>query len=75
MPYCDEVSREVELDYLKTERKMLESAFREKDKAAPAKRELLKLKQSDHEFPPYYAEFQRYVANVKWNKDGQMDAL
>jgi hypothetical protein len=75
MPYCDEVSGEVKLDSLKTLVDMLELAFGDRDKAAMAKRELLKLKQRDHEFSQYYAEFQRYVADVKWNTEAQTDAL
>jgi hypothetical protein len=54
---------------------MLELAFRVQDKAVTAKRELLKLKQRDRKFSLYYAEFQRYVADVKWNTEAQMDAL
>jgi hypothetical protein len=75
MPYCDEVSGEVKLDSLKVLVDMLELAFGDQDKAATAKRELLKLKQRDREFSQYYAEFQRYVADVKWNAEAQMDAL
>jgi hypothetical protein len=37
--------------------------------------ELLKLKQSDCKFSQYYAEFQKYVANGKWNTEVQMDTL
>jgi hypothetical protein len=58
MPYCDEVSGEVKLDSLKTMVDMLELAFGDQDKAATAKRELLRLKQRDREFSQYYAEFQ-----------------
>jgi hypothetical protein len=54
---------------------MLELAFGVQDKAATVKRELLKLKQSDCEFSKYYADFQRYVADVKWTAEAQMDAL
>jgi hypothetical protein len=75
MPYCDEVSGEVKLDSLKTLVDMLELAFGDQDKEATAKRELLRLKQRDREFSQYYAEFQRYVADMKWNAEAQMDAL
>jgi hypothetical protein len=75
MRYCDEVSGEVMLDSLKVLVDMLELAFGDQDKAATAKRELLKLKQRDREFSQYYAKFQRYVADVKWNAEAQMDAL
>jgi hypothetical protein len=75
MPYCDEVSGEVKLDSLRVLVDRLELAFGDQDKAATAKRELLKLKQRDCEFSQYYAEFQRYVADVKWNAEAQMDAL
>jgi hypothetical protein len=75
MPYCDEVSREVKLDSLKVLIDMLELAFGDQNKVVTAKRELLKLKQRDREFSQYYAEFQRYVADVKWNTEAQMDAL
>jgi hypothetical protein len=75
MPYCDEVSGEIKLDSLKTLVDMLELAFGDQNKAATAKRELLRLEQRDRELSHYYAEFQRYVADVKWNTEAQIDAL
>jgi HKD family nuclease len=54
---------------------MLQLVFGDQEEAATAKRELLKLQQKDHMFSQYYAEFQRYVADVKWNTEAQMDAL
>jgi hypothetical protein len=75
MPYCDEEFGEVKLDSLKTLVDMLELAFRDQDTAETVKRELLKLKQWDREFSQYYAEFQRYVADIEQNTDVQMDAL
>src|ERR1700730_5372602 len=75
MPYCDEITGEVRLDSLKDLVDMLDLAFGDQDKAATAKRELLKLKQRDREFSQYFAEFQRYVADVKWNTEAQLDAL
>jgi hypothetical protein len=54
---------------------MLELVFGDQDKAATAKQELLKLKERDCEFSQYYAKFQKYVADVKWNAEAQMDAL
>jgi ribosomal protein S15P/S13E len=75
MPYCDDVSGEVNLDSLITVVDMLELAFGDHDKAATAKRELQRLKQRDRKFSWYLAEFQRYVADVKWNVEAQMDAL
>jgi hypothetical protein len=50
MPYCNKVLGEVKLDSLKTLVDMLELAFRDQDKAAMGKQELLKLKQRDCEF-------------------------
>jgi hypothetical protein len=47
MPYCDKVSREVKLDLFKTLVDTLELVFGDQDKAATAKRELLRLRQSD----------------------------
>jgi hypothetical protein len=75
MPYCNRVSGEVKLNSLKTLVDMLEMACGDQDKAATVKGELLKLKQRDHEFSQYYAEFQRFVADVKWNAEVQMDEL
>src|SRR6202158_1200193 len=75
MPYCDEATGEVKLDSLKELLEMLELAFGDQDKVATAKRELLKLKQRDREFSQYFAECQRYVADVKCNTEAQMDAL
>jgi hypothetical protein len=75
MPLCDEISGEVKLNSLKDLVDLLDLAFGDQDKAATAKRELLKLRQRDREFSQYYAEFQRYVADVKWNTEAQLDAL
>src|SRR6202022_584910 len=75
MPYCDEISGEVKLNTLKDLIDMLDLAFGDQDKAATAKRELLKLKQRDREFSQYFTEFQRYVADIKWNTEAQLDAL
>jgi hypothetical protein len=75
MLYCDKVSGEVKLNSLKTFVDILELAFGDQDKAATAKRELLRLKQRDCKFSQWYAEFQRYVADVNWNVEAQMDAL
>ena len=75
MPHCDEISGEVKLKSLKSLVDLLDLAFGDQDKAATAKRELLRLKQRDREFSQYYAEFQRYVADVKWNVEAQLDAL
>jgi hypothetical protein len=75
MTYCDEVSGEVKLDSVKVLVDMLELAFGDQDKEATAKQELLRLKQRDRKFSQHYAEFQRYVADVKWNSEAQMDAL
>jgi hypothetical protein len=75
MPYCDEVSGEVKLDPLKTLVDMLELPFGDQDKAATAKRDLLRLKQRDRKFSQYYAKFQRYVAAIKCNAEPQMDTL
>jgi hypothetical protein len=65
MLYCDEVSGEVKLDSLKTLVDILELALGYQDKAVTAKRQLLRLKHRDCEISQHYAEFQRYVADVK----------
>ena len=75
MPHCDEISGEVKLNTLKDLVDLLDVAFGDQDRAATAKRELEKLKQRDREFSQYYAEFQRYVVDTKWNEDAQLDAL
>jgi hypothetical protein len=58
MPYCVEVYGEVKLESLKSLVDMLELAFGDQDKAAMAKRDLLRLEQRDSEFSKYNAEFQ-----------------
>jgi hypothetical protein len=45
MPYCDKVSGEAKVDSLKDLIDILYIAFGDQDKAAEAKRELLRLKQ------------------------------
>jgi hypothetical protein len=75
IPYWHEISGEVKLDSFKTLVYMLELAFQDQNKAATTKRELLRLKQRDCEFSQCYVKFQRYVAQVKWNAEAQMDTL
>jgi hypothetical protein len=54
---------------------LLQLAFGVQNIQATAKRELLKLKMKDREFSLYYAEFQRWVPDVDWNKAAQPAVL
>ena len=55
--------------------KILDMAFGDPDREATAERKLENLKQANGEFSTYYAEFQRYAADVKWNDVAKRTAL
>ena len=69
------MKREVKLDSLKTLMIILDLAFGDQNKSATVKRELLKFKQWNCALFLYYAKFQWYIANVKWNPKAQMDDI
>jgi len=54
---------------------VLDMAFGDPDSEATAERKLDNLKQKDRKFSLYYAEFQRYAADVKWNGAAKRTAL
>ena len=47
--------------------KVLELSFGDPDRESTAERKLEVLRQANCEFSLYYAEFQRYTADVQWN--------
>ena len=55
--------------------KVLEIAFGDPDRESTAERKLEVLKQANHEFSLYYAEFQHYTAVVQWNESAKRTAL
>ena len=55
--------------------KVLEIAFGDPDHESTAERKLEVLRQANHEFSLYYAEFQRYAADVQWNESAKRTAL
>jgi hypothetical protein len=54
---------------------VLDIAFGDPDQTATAERKLETLKQANKEFAVYYAEFQRYAADVDWNEAAKRSAL
>ena len=55
--------------------KVLEIAFGDPDGESTAERKLEVLRQTNREFSLYYAEFQRYAADVQWNESAKWTAL
>jgi hypothetical protein len=53
----------------------LENAFGDPDRVATADRKLESLRQKNQDFAAYYAEFQRYIADVDWNESAQRREL
>jgi hypothetical protein len=46
---------------------LLEAAFGDPDQVATTKRKMRDIKQKNHEFSQYYAEFQVIIAGLEWN--------
>ncbi|KAF8246980.1 hypothetical protein K440DRAFT_644300 [Wilcoxina mikolae CBS 423.85] len=67
--------QEVKLESLKDLIDLLDLGFRNEDKAATAKRELMRLKYHNCEFSQYYIKFQKYIADVKWKVEANLNAL
>lgn len=53
----------------------LEAAFGDPDRIGTAERKIRQLRQLNKDFSAYYAEFQRYAADVTWNDAARMSAL
>jgi len=53
----------------------LEAAFGDPDRTGTAERKIRQLRQLNKDFSAYYAEFQRYAADVTWNDAARMSAL
>ena len=54
---------------------ILEEAFGNPNCMAEAEAKLYSLQQGNYEFTSYYAEFQRYASEVKWDKTAKLFAL
>src|SRR5258705_10890185 len=54
---------------------ILEEAFRNPNQVAEAEAKLCNLQQGSREFTAYYAEFQRYASEVKWDETAKLSAL
>ena len=54
---------------------ILDAAFSNPNRVAEAKSKLLTLQQGGREFALYYAEFQRYTADVQWDEVAKLEAL
>jgi hypothetical protein len=65
----------VDLANVKALTDILEIAFGDPDRETTAERKLESLRQSNKDFSTYYAEFQRYAADVKWNAAAKRTAL
>ena len=54
---------------------VLESAFGDPNRYATAARKINSLRQGNRDFSTYYAEFQRYAADLNWNEPAKLEAL
>jgi hypothetical protein len=54
---------------------LLEAAFGDPDRVATAKRKLREIKQQNHEFSQYYAEFQLIATDLDWNPSALRNSL
>ena len=54
---------------------ILDTAFSNPNRVAKAESKLSTLQQGAREFALYYAEFQRYAADVQWNEVAKLSAL
>ena len=54
---------------------ILEEAFGNPNCVAEAEAKLCNLQQGNHEFTSYYAKFQRYTSEVKWDETAKHSAL
>lgn len=55
--------------------RILENAFGDPDREATAEKKIKNIKQGNREFSVYYAEFQRYAADLDWNEKAKKSAL
>jgi len=54
---------------------LLEATFGDLDRVATAERKMRDIKQKNHEFSQYYAEFQVIAADLDWNPSALRNAL
>ena len=54
---------------------ILEAAFGDPNRYSTAARKINSLRQGNKNFSSYYAEFQRYAANLDWNESAKKEAL
>jgi len=54
---------------------LLEAAFGDPDRVAPAERKMREIQQKNPEFSPYYAEFQVIAADLDWNPSALRNVL
>ena len=54
---------------------ILGEAFGNPNRVAEAEAKLCSLQQGSQEFTSYYAEFQRYASEVKWDEMAKLSAL
>ena len=54
---------------------ILEDAFGNPNHMAEVEAKLCNLQQGNYEFTSYYAEFQRYACEVKWDERAKLSAL
>ena len=53
----------------------LEAAFGDPDKDATAEKKLLSLKQTNKDFPTFYAEFSRYATDTDWDNNAKRSLM
>src|SRR5437763_11809578 len=55
--------------------RILENAFGNPNRVRDAENKLFSISQGNKDFSAYFAEFQRYAAEVSWNDNAKMTAL
>ena len=74
MPYLREDTT-INLTDLSALTTILENAYGNPNKVADAEQKLNSIQQGTRDFSSYYAEFQRYAAEVEWNEAAKLAAL
>ena len=69
MPYFNEATGRLSFESLEALYQVLHVAFGDVDRKGTAQRKLQSLRQTNKSFADYYAEFQRYALDSRFNDD------